>query len=573
MTAKTLADFGIELHEGDSRTTCPQCSPTRTKKFERCLSVDVEKGVWFCHHCAWAGGLKGHQDEAKEARRIFSKPVYVESGITDPRVLKWFSDRGISEHTLADFKIKSGPAWMHGKADIESGITNTIQYPYFYGGEVVNIKYRTGDKRFRQEKDARKCLYNYDNALKSNGDRLILTEGEGDTLALHEVGYRAVVSVPDGAPTPETRNYTSKFSFLEGAEDLFDRFKWIILAVDADAPGRRLEEELARRLGVERCLRIAWPEGCKDANDVLMQKGAAVLRQVIDAATMFPVKGVATVEDLWAAVFDRHGKPEVAGAYCGWPNSEGVLNIEPGQMTVVTGIPSHGKSTWIDALRINLWKGYSWPSAAFSPENWPADDHLAKLCEMYAAKNFHEMTQDEVAGALHETRGGLFFIQPENDSEMMTVDEILARARSLVYRYGIKILVIDPWNEVDHDIPMSQREDQYISTQLAKIRRFARMNAIHIFIIAHPSKLQKDKDGKYPAPTPYDIAGGAMWRNKADNSLCVFRPDMKNSDTDVLVQKIRFRRNGRAGDKMQFVYHVGTSTYHEKKAYGDDVYE
>jgi twinkle protein len=567
MNAKTFADYGIEFYGDDSRTTCPQCSPNRTKKHDRCLSVDREQGVWFCHHCAWAGGLGGRDADAQEARRIFSKPVYVESGIDDDRVIAWFAKRGISTQTLADFKIKSGTAWMHGKGDADSGMTNTIQFPFYFGGDVVNVKYRTGDKRFRQEKNAKKCLYNFDNAMRANGDTLVITEGEMDCLTLHEVGYRAVVSVPDGAPSADTQNYTSKFDFLSGAEPLFERFKWVVLAVDGDAPGKRLEEELSRRIGIERCKQVLWPEGCKDANDVLVTKGAAMLRQVVDGSALFPVKGVATVDDLWNAVHARHAKPEIAGVDIGWPNGRGVLNIELGQMTVVTGIPSHGKSTWVDALRVNLWRNFGWASAAFSPENWPADDHLATLCEMYAVQHFHEMTTEQVSTALTRTLGAFFFIQPDSDSEMMTVDEILSRARSLVYRHGIKVLVIDPWNEVDHDIPNTQREDQYISTQLAKIRRFARMNAVHIFVICHPTKLVKDKDGGYPPPTPYDIAGGAMWRNKADNCLCVFRPDIKASGTEVLVQKIRFRRNGKAGEKMEFTFHVGTSTYHPKSIY------
>lgn len=567
MTSKTFTDFGIEIHNGESRTTCPECSPSRTKKFDRCLSVDIEQGVWFCHHCGWAGGINGHADEAKEARRIFTKPVYVESGITDKGVTEWFLGRGISDHTLADFKIKTGPAWMAGKGEIESGVVGTIQFPFYVNGEVVNIKYRTRDKRFRQEKNAKKCLFNFDQAMRANGDTLLICEGEVDCISLHEVGYRAVVSVPDGAPTPETKNYVSKFDFLDGAEPLFERFKWVVLAVDGDAPGKRLEEELARRIGLDRCKQVAWPDGCKDANDVLTKKGTPMLRQVIESATLFPVKGVASVSDLWSAVHARHANPEIAGVDTGWQNAVDILNIELGQMTVVTGIPSHGKSSFIDALRVNLWRHHSWPSAAFSPENWPADDHLATLCQMYARQHFHEMTAVELSDALAGTMNGFFFIQPENDSEMMTVDEILTRAKALVYRNGIKVLVIDPWNEIDHDIPATQREDQYISKQLAKIRRFARMNSVHVFVVCHPTKLQKDKDGGYPAPTPYDISGGAMWRNKADNCLCVYRPDITTSVTEVLVQKIRFRRNGKAGSKLEFTFHVGTSTYHPKSLY------
>ena len=145
---------------------------------------------------------------------------------------------------------------------------------------------------------------------------------------------------------------------------------------------------------------------------------------------------------------------------------------------------------------------------------------------------------------------------------MMDVDSILTCAKQLVYQHGVKVLVIDPWNEILHDIPNGEREDQYISRMLAKIRRFARVNMVHVFLIVHPKQLFKDKDGKYPRPQAYDIAGGAMWRNKADNMLCVFRESMATSATLIFVDKIRFRRNGLAGASVRFNYHVGTSTYH-----------
>ena len=167
---------------------------------------------------------------------------------------------------------------------------------------------------------------------------------------------------------------------------------------------------------------------------------------------------------------------------------------------------------------------------------------------------------------MYALKDAFFFIKPDRDDDMMNVDTILSRAKKLVYRHGIKILVIDPWNEVEHSIPAGMREDQYISIQLAKIRRFARVHDVHVFVIAHPKNLEKDKNGNYPPPTAYDIAGGAMWRNKADNILCVFRPDMKNSSTEVYVQKIRFRRNGKAGATLRYVFHVGTSTYIDKGA-------
>lgn len=558
---KLLSDFGIDIAHGEDRTTCPQCSPGRTKSYDKCLSVDQEKGVWYCHHCGWHGGTGGTKEEGEEhARKVFAKPHFIDTGVKDAKCLKWLHDRGISDHTLAKAKVASGLASMPDKRGWKDVMC--IQFPFYLHGEVVNIKYRTGDKRFRQEKGARKCFYNFDLAAASKTDRLYICEGEIDCLTLMECGMQAAVSVPDGAPSAESQSFKTKFDFLNGAEELFEKFKWIVLAVDGDGPGKCLEEELARRIGRERCLRVHWPEGCKDANDVLLKRGKDVLLQTLESAAFFAIDDVVSVEDVWSQFFIRRHSPDSGGVSCGWPDFDERFNVELGQMSVVTGIPSHGKSTWVDALRMNLWKCHGWPSAAFSPENWPVEDHLRTLVEMYAIRNSHEMTDDDCGHYLQKLMGGFYFIQPGRDEDMLTVDEILSRAKQLVYQHGVKLLVIDPWNEIQHKIENTEREDQYISRMLAKIRRFARVNMVHVFLIVHPKQLLKDKDGKYPRPQAYDIAGGAMWRNKADNMLCVYRPDITTSRTIVFVDKIRFRRNGKAGAMMHFNFHVSTSTYY-----------
>lgn len=558
---KTFSDYGIQIESGQTRTFCPQCSPTRKKSYDKCLSVDTEKGVWYCHHCGWHGGLGNTDKEKHEAKQHFQMPKFIRSEITDQKVIKWFSERGISERTLSHFGIKSGLAWMQGPNG--GGKTNTIQFPYYMDGQVVNVKYRTGDKRFRQEKNARKCFFNFDGAMKSSGNRLYICEGEMDALAIYEAGFSSVVSVPDGAPSADAQTFTTKFDFLHGAEPLFEKYDWIVLCGDDDAPGKTLINELSRRIGKDKCMVVEWPDGCKDANDVLMKKGAEQLYLCLKEAKLIPIDGIKDVNSLWDSVMESLEWPEYGGVQLGWENAKDKFKVEEGQLTIVTGIPSHGKSTFIDALRVNLWRFYGWPSVVVSPENYPVESHLKLLIEMYAKENAHKICKDILPSIKSAMEGGFYFIQPESDEEMLTVDLILEKARSIVYRYGVRILVIDPWNELDHAQSSNEREDQYISRQLAKIRRFARVNGIHIFLIVHPAKLQKNKSGSYDAPTAYDIAGGAMWRNKADNILCVFRPDAQTNETEVHIQKVRFRRNGKSGVTLKYKFHVDTSQYFE----------
>jgi twinkle protein len=554
---KTFEDYGITNYQS-GRTTCPQCSETRQKKYVQCLSVDIEKGAWFCHHCGWSGYLDSNKKyNHEEIKKHFSKPHFVESEC-DKNAVKWFKERGISESTLKDFKIKTGPAWMHGPNG--GGEVNCVQFPYFYNDECVNIKYRSGDKRFRQAKNARKTFFNYDMATKSTSGLITIVEGEMDVLTLYEVGLRSVVSVPDGAPTPNAKNFCSKFDFLKGSEELFNNKTEIILAGDMDEAGKKLVDELSRRLGIEKCKVVTWPEGCKDANETFLKHDRYTVLRCIQTAKPFPINSVVSMDDLHDKLVDLKIDPPKSGEEMPWDNTHHLWNVELGQMSFVTGIPSHGKSTWLDALRVGLFRLYGWPSAACSPENWPAENHAQNLLQMYSATNFYQLDFDEFNTYFEETKDAFYFIQPENDEIMLDVDTILNRAKALIFRHGLKVLVIDPWNEIDHVFAKGEREDQYISRQLAKIRRFTRLHKIHTFVVAHPTKLQKDKDGDYPVPTAYDIAGGAMWRNKADNIICVHRPDMTNSETNVYIQKVRFQRNGKVSG-LRFNFHVDTSTY------------
>ena len=131
-----------------------------------------------------------------------------------------------------------------------------------------------------------------------------------------------------------------------------------------------------------------------------------------------------------------------------------------------------------------------------------------------------------------------------------------------MFRDGINCLVLDPWNELEHSRPEKVSETEYISQCLSKIRRFARVNGVHIWVVAHPTKLSKNRDGIYPCPTPYDVSGSAHWRNKADNCLAVYRPDFTSARVDIVVQKIRFKHTGRVGEDF-LSYNMFSGRYNE----------
>jgi twinkle protein len=527
----------------ETKTTCPKCSHTRKKATQKCLNVNLDDGVFHCWHCGWGG--KAPDSSAKHQPRVTQdkpkayikpepKPVGLAAG-----AVTWFAARGITAPVLERNKVTTASVYMPQL----SGEVTAIAFPYFRGGVVINHKYRDKAKNFRMDTGAERLLYGYDDISSTT----VIVEGEMDKLAVEVAGVTACVSVPDGAPSPNAKNIEAKFDYLND-ERLQKVERWVI-AVDNDAPGQRLQDELVRRFGAEKCLIATWPDGCKDANDVLMKHGAQVLRQRIEAAEPVPIVGVFGARDFADDFLRMYDEGVPNGISTGWDGLDKNWRVQAGQLLVVTGIPGHGKSEWVDALCCNLAQDHGWQTALYSPENYPVKLHMMKLAEKYVGMPYNpgpneRMSKADANKAKDWIDQHFTWIMPEHPS----LDEIIDKARALVFRKGIRCLVIDPWNEVEHSRPAGMTEAEHVSESLMRLRRFARKHELLVIVVAHPRLLDKKPDGSYPVPTPYDISGGAMWRNKADNCIAIYaNPTDPNGCVEVHVQKVKFKLFGIVG--------------------------
>ncbi len=545
---KTLADFGIEVHGKSGRvyTTCPKCSADRKKKRAPCLAVDVEKGAWICNHCGWAGGL-GHGERRLEI--AWRKPEYRKPEALQPMksdaARDWLQDRGITPAVIDRNRVTAAKVYMPQVEDF----AGVVAFPYYRGEELVNCKYRDREKNFRMETGAELILYGLNDVEPK---RCVIVEGEIDKLSVEVAGIASCVSVPNGAPPENAKDYAGRFAFLESAEEVLAGVAEWVIAVDNDGPGKRLEDELARRLGRAKCRRVTWPADCKDANDVLRSFGPELLRECIDNASPFPLAGVFDVLDTSSRVRHLRDNGWERGVSTGWDEIDRYFTVRPGELTVVTGIPNSGKSNWVDALVVNLAAIHGWRFAMFSPENQPIEDHMARIMEKYCRAPFYEgpterMSEEDFQTSMQWAHEHFTWILPDDDKDW-TIENVLETAKALIFRKGIRGLVIDPWNELEHSRPSGMSETDYVGVALKRMRQFARHHGVHLFVVAHPAKLLRDKEGKYPIPTMYDIAGSAHWRNKADNGLCVWRDfHDDNACIEIHVQKIRFRQIGRVG--------------------------
>ena len=526
------------LPEGKTQGICPLCSSDRQPKNQKlkCASYDWERGLGTCHNCHNSFQLHTYQRKGS-SEKVYTKPDPIKEDPVGSKIEQWFETRGISPQTLRDLRITEGPEWMPQTGKSE----NTIQFNYIIGDELINVKYRDGRKNFKLFKGAEKIFYNINSVV--GYDYCVITEGEMDVLALHEAGMPNSVSVPNGA----TLN-SNNLEYLDNCIDYFDNKEKIILAVDSDEAGQALQQELIRRLGAEVCY-IATFEDCKDANEYLLKHGKQKLAERIAEARPVPLENVTTFKDVEAEVTDFVKNGFKPGFQVGLQNFDDIFSTYTGQFITVTGIPSSGKSDFVDQMVVGYNEKYGWKTAFASPENAPTYLHAHKIMRkvwqgMPSVGDIHGDKWNQVASHVNDN---FFHI----DMERYTLESVLRKGAELVKRKGIKCLVIDPFNKVRDVDCKTEDVNRYTMEYLQKIEIFAKKYDVLVFIVAHPTKMYKGADGKIEEPTMYNIKGGGEWYDASYHGILVHR-DYENRTVKAKVLKVKFQNLGENGAEAHF---------------------
>jgi len=527
-----------KLEEGKKQGICPLCSHDRKPKNQKakCASYDWERGLGTCHNCNTSFQLHTYQRKGA-SEKVYVRPAEVAHKPPASKVVEWFKTRGISQKTLTDLKIGEGPEYMPQTGKTE----NVIKFNYFMGDQLINVKYRDGRKNFKLYKGAEKVFYNINSII--GYEYCVIVEGEMDVLALHEAGITNAISVPNGA----TLN-SNNLDYLDACIDYFEDKEKIILAVDTDEAGQALQTELVRRLGSEVCY-LASFEDCKDANEYLVKYGKEKLSQRISGARPVPLENVTTFRDIEDEVTDFVKNGFKPGFQVGLENFDDIFSTYTGQFITVTGIPSSGKSDFVDQMVVGYNNNYGWKTAFASPENVPTYLHAHKLMR----KHWQGMpTRDDIGGdkwnqIADHCNSNYFHI----DMERYTLDSVLRKGAELVKRKGIKCLVIDPFNKVRDIDCKTEDVNRYTMEYLSKIEIFAKKYDVLVFIVAHPTKMYKDKDGKIEEPNMYNIKGGGEWYDASYHGLLVHR-DYEAKTVKAKVLKVKFQNLGENGAEAHF---------------------
>jgi twinkle protein len=536
------------LKEGATQGTCPLCSHTRKPKNQKlqCASYDWERGLGTCHNCNKTFQLHTYQRKGSSERVYVRPDTPANFNEVSTNVETWFGTRGISKQTLRDLQVSEGSEFMPQTGKKE----NTIQFNYFMGDQLINVKYRDGRKNFKLYKGAEKVFYNINSIV--GYDTCVIVEGEMDVLALHEAGVPNAISVPNGA----TLN-NNNLDYLDNCIDYFDDKTRIILAVDADEPGQMLQRELVRRLGAEVCYLIDF-NGNKDANDFLLEHGADALKNAIHNARPVPLENVSTLKDIEDELKDFVKNGFKPGFQIGLNNFDQIFSTYTGQFITVTGIPSSGKSDFVDQMVVGYNNNYGWKTAYASPENQPVYLHAHKLMR----KTWQDMpSPGDIGGnkwkeVANHVNDNYFFI----DMDKYSLESVLRKGAELVKRKGIKCLVIDPFNKIRDTNAHSDDVNRYTMDYLAKIESFCKKYDVLTFIVAHPTKMYKGNDGKIEEPTMYNIKGGGEWYDASYHGLLVHR-DYEAKTTKVKVLKVKFQNLGENGAEAHFTWEPRSGSF------------
>ena len=529
-----FTNLGIQL-KGNSiqqKVKCPKCTGDRRKKNDLALSVNLSDGVFKCHHCNWQGRVGSIQNKDIPMSKTYSLPS--ENALCElaGEAKNFLTSRAITEEVIANNKIQ-----MSSDGD-------KIVFPYFRDGKLINYKTRgIKDKFFTQAYNAEPIMYNFDRIVGEA--TIVVCEGEIDSLSWEVAGVKAHTSVNMGAPNPTYKNVDNKLKCLDSAYDVFENAKKVYIATDEDENGRFLQKELIRRIGVEKC-KLVDLRPFKDANEVLVHEGVESLVKRLWEATDPKVEGVFELNDIRDSLIDGFYNGVERGTTTHIDCIDKAWTWRSGEVNVWTGYQNEGKSLFLNQLSCLKAAMEGWKFAMFSPENMPMNDFFNDIIEMYIGKSSdpmyksNQMVIEEYKEAMDFVNDHFFLIYPNKNFLLETV---LAKAKVLIRQKGIRSLIIDPYNTIQHKLRSGEREDLYISRFMSELKRFAVDNDISIHLVAHQITTRKGEDGRYPKPDINSIKGGGTFADKADNVMFVWRPNRAIDFSDKFVtfgsQKIK----------------------------------
>jgi len=538
----------------DISKICPFCEDSKFHFY-----VDPDKAVYFCHKCNAKGNsydLRRHFNDLDNPNIVsFKKAIgakepkkpppdkavqYHTALMENQQAFDYLIGRGLNLETITHFKIGYG----------KEGDKEWITIPYFEGGVLINIKYRTLPplpKEFKRFKDAKSALFNRD-CIKDN-DEIIITEGEFDAASCWQNGYTNVVSGSNGCSSFDPE-------WIDALKDM----KKIYLWYDNDEAGRKASDELAQRLGIDRCHFIRL-EGYKDANEYFSVNDGIELKEV---ATQKPIDNVINFYDSVFKIFE-HEKELSSEIKMPWGNVNKLVGaIEAGDLITLSAVPKTGKTTL--ALNIATYNAKrSYPVLVYCLEMRP--ERLAKKVIESEGRITKENFTRELALYTAEklVDAPLYF---GHNYKNIEADIVFHTMRTATRRYGLKLIVFDNLHYLVRSLTHTSAEVGIITR---KFKLLAEELQLPIILIAQPRKVE---DGI--VMTMNDLKDSAsigadsdqviiLWRKKTKSNLANTSGQESSFEPKTLV-RVDASRYQSGGDTV--LYFKGEYSRFEEMAHG-----
>jgi twinkle protein len=466
--------------------------------------------------------------------------------LEEPHV-QWLEARGISASLAEKFGLYTATVSFPPDGEVDQWVrAKAIAVPYLLDGSTVNHKYRRMEpKQHVMDKGGVRCLWNMDAVKRAAGGTLVITEGEWDAMIAEDMGW-AACSVPNGTPKKSSDDPANdkRYEYLWQAKDDLLKVKTFILATDADEPGIALRRDLIALLGPAKCKFVSYPAG-KDLTDVRVKLGPEAAATCLNEAKPVPVEGLHRISDFPDAPPLPLTPVDIDGISIG--GEEDLFGLVQSTFSVITGYPGHGKTSLVMKMIANLMLLRGKRVTLGSFETVPRPILERRLLSAMTGFSEHDPTiwRNDRARQILDERLLVIANTPDEQHEL-DLDRLLDLMEVAVMQHETDLVVIDPYNEIEHKRLRDETETEYAGRFIRTIKRFCHRTGAAVWLVAHPRKPQSDGAPKHP-PSLYDLAGSANFYNKADYGLVVHRPDLASNEIDVIVPKVRMGLPGRVG--------------------------
>lgn len=519
-TTKDTYTFSINSKTGQFQCKRGKCNAkgnmlTLARDFDFRISEAVSR---YYNINDYNDRIENRFQKFKDAHRI------VES--TDPAI-EYLKSRGISEQVCREYEITT-------REDDDS----VLAFPFKdETGEIRFVKYRNMNPKEGQSKEycSRNCmpiLFGMNHI--QNFDRLVMTEGQIDSLSVTEAGVPNAVSVPNGK---------NGFTWVPHCWDFLQKFKQIVIFGDYEKGSVSLVEQMAVRFGKK--LLVVQPDdycGYKDANDILRHVGKEAVVRAVENAQPIKTGHIKEMADVEA--IDIENLPTIN---TGSSELNSILSggFHYGDFIILTGRRGEGKSTMGSQFTVEALKAgnscliYSGEMRDVAVKNW--------IDRQISGKSF--LTAEDVQRCEDWYRGKLYIYDDDVIDENDT-DDLIETITEAIHQKNIKFLLIDNLMTA-MESAASTTEALYIqqSTFTGKLAKIARKLEVVILLICHPRKTPNNELNND------DVSGSGDITNKANLVISYSKILDKGREPDPTVRKLSVTKNrltGKLGEVSMF---------------------